>query len=205
MPWVVARIGVTSFYTRYVALCLLCGRLSFGILNPDLGRSVAYNNIELPPTALVVTSQMRLSRTVHFPVHPVTCISRSPTILEYDVMNKYDYHTLHCSRCRRACHGRAFVSPDLCPIGRNCSADVAEYLFGGGNGHVYSTAISHARYLRVEIPLIFVYVRQLLGQIIRRCLLRQYKTPPGILLKQAQRGRRELPLYVLVTRYRKGY
>lgn len=147
---------------------------------------------------------MRVARAVHFPLHPVTCVSRKPTVLEFDILDDYEHHASHCPRCRRARHHRAFVSSDLCSEGTSLSTDICEYLYGGGDGHVYSTNLSYARYFRVEMPLHFMQARRLLGNAMMQGRSRQHKSPRSILSKGAKKiTGQDIPPYVLVVRSRR--
>lgn len=168
-----------------------------------LWRSIKYNSCDSWSIALQASPFMRLSRSVHFPLNPVTCVSRSPTSREYHILDAYECHTAACQQCSRARHRRAFTPPDLCQAGRMYSFRVGEYFFGGGNGHVYSTVLSNTKYFRVEMPISFVQIRRLLGQATLGSLRRQYRRSPGILSTRAKKSMADLPAYVLVVRSRK--
>jgi hypothetical protein len=142
----------------------------------------------------------RLNRSVHFPIEPITSVSRSPSTREYEVIDNYECHARRCRRCNDACHGRAFTSHDLCPEGRILSGRICLYLWGAGDGHIYSTAQGSARYTRVEVSRYFSEFRRLMTLKKARRRLRRRSS---ILYMREVTSRRELPPYVLVVRNRR--
>lgn len=99
---------------------------------------------------------MKAQRRVHFAMYPVTGVSCSATVAEYEAMLDLEIHTRKCFRCGggrlRACHsGSAFAK------------EVTRHLIGGGNGLAYSTKTPGVNYYRIELPATFGSSANLLG------------------------------------------
>ena len=93
---------------------------------------------------------MKHLRTVHFPIHPVTGISRWPSTRELTALYNLEDHIDYCGTCGGAFHFGHFHR--LCARGFDC-ADAVVYLMYGGNGKAYSTAFPTTRFVQIEVPL----------------------------------------------------
>ena len=105
---------------------------------------------------------MRVRQTVHFPIQAVTCISRPPNTKEMKTLLAYEEHNEACNTCSHARFYDSFMDQQLCWLGLYLAQDVTDYLWGGGDGHIYSTALPQVYYFRVEIPLKLVASNKLL-------------------------------------------
>lgn len=115
---------------------------------------------------------MKTSQSVHFPLEPLTSISRPPTNDEFTTMAHYHHHASHCSRCK-AVNRRHGGGEHLCKKGEKLALDVVHFVYGGGNGHAYSRAFAQVRFIRVEVPAGFTEVKALLRLWSRRRLTRE--------------------------------
>lgn len=106
-------------------------------------------------------TNMRVSKSVHFPYDPLTMISRQPTPLETRLLEDFEFHARRCRKCHAARHLTAFISPDLCAEGLPLAQDHAHLFYSASDGNVYSTTARTTRFFRVEVPINFIEVRRL--------------------------------------------
>lgn len=103
---------------------------------------------------------MRASRAVHFPLNPLTSISRPPSTVEVDAMTRYELHFRECGTCKRTLTRRP-LSLRVCQESRILASEVCRLLWGCKSG-IYSMRWPDVRFLRVEVPPAFIHVRHLL-------------------------------------------
>lgn len=103
---------------------------------------------------------MRNVRSVHFPIIPVTGLSRRPTAEELDALWDLEDHVHFCRQCRGAFHFGHFHR--LCTHGFDC-ADRVVYLMYGAWGKAYSTMFPTTRFMRIEVSLHFRAASRLLN------------------------------------------
>lgn len=99
---------------------------------------------------------MKAQRRVHFAMYPVTGVSCSATVAEYEAMLDLEIHTRKCFRCRG---GRL----SACRNGSAFARELTRHLIGGGNGLAYSTKTPGVNYYRIELPARFSSSAGLLG------------------------------------------
>lgn len=103
---------------------------------------------------------MKTIQSVHFPLDVVTTISRGLNSVELHQVDAFENHVGDCRKCLVASYSREF-SETLCQRGRYLADNMLSRLVGAPNGHTYSTASQHTRYIRVEIPRRMIYTRLL--------------------------------------------
>ena len=103
---------------------------------------------------------MRVTRAVHFPLHPVSTISRPPTDTEFAVLSELEHHVRKCRSCDNFPN---FTDSGLCGRGRYLLGAVSSYIYAGGNSHAYSTVFPTTRFIRVEVPSRFRITNKFFG------------------------------------------
>lgn len=103
---------------------------------------------------------MKTCQSVHFPLDVVTAVSRAATDHEMYHLINFENHTQSCHECITASQSRDF-SESICNRGRYYARRLLDVILGAPDGHAYSTSSYRTRYIRVEIPSRFSFVRLL--------------------------------------------